>query len=142
MKNSRFGHLEGRNQGRQRHHLDPERRAEGVSLRIHQPIRGQARHQSRRADRRGPRRLLHDGAIAHSREAKLTAEHMETRADVTLEKVAEGFAITAVHLTLGKDAGRRPGEIRGARQQGQGRMPGFQAPERQDHAGRDTELVD
>ena len=33
-------------------------------------------------------------------EAKLTAEQMETKADVTLEKVAEGFAITAVHLTL------------------------------------------
>jgi lipoyl-dependent peroxiredoxin len=33
-------------------------------------------------------------------EAKLTAEHMETKADVTLDKVAEGFAITAVHLTL------------------------------------------
>ncbi|MHC2244598.1 organic hydroperoxide reductase OsmC/OhrA [Bradyrhizobium elkanii] len=25
---------------------------------------------------------------------------METKADVTLEKVADGFAITAVHLTL------------------------------------------
>jgi osmotically inducible protein OsmC len=33
-------------------------------------------------------------------EAKLTAEKMETQADVTLEKVADGFAITAVHLTL------------------------------------------
>src|SRR5882724_10958007 len=33
-------------------------------------------------------------------EAKLTAEHMETKADVTLEKVADGFSITAVHLTL------------------------------------------
>jgi lipoyl-dependent peroxiredoxin len=33
-------------------------------------------------------------------EAKLTAEHMETTAEVTLEKVADGFAITAVHLTL------------------------------------------
>ena len=33
-------------------------------------------------------------------EAKLTAEKMETRADVTLEKQGEGFAITAVHLTL------------------------------------------
>ena len=33
-------------------------------------------------------------------EAKLTAEHMETTAAVTLEKVADGFAITAVHLTL------------------------------------------
>ena len=33
-------------------------------------------------------------------EAKLTAEHMETAAEVTLDKVADGFAITAVHLTL------------------------------------------
>ena len=33
-------------------------------------------------------------------EAKLTAEHMETKADVTLEKVADGFAITKVHLAL------------------------------------------
>jgi osmotically inducible protein OsmC len=33
-------------------------------------------------------------------EAQLTAAHMETKADVTLEKVADGFAITAVHLTL------------------------------------------
>ena len=33
-------------------------------------------------------------------EAKLTAEHMETSANVTLEQVEGGFAITAVHLTL------------------------------------------
>jgi len=33
-------------------------------------------------------------------EAGLTAEKLETRADVTLEKVPDGFAITAVHLTL------------------------------------------
>ncbi len=33
-------------------------------------------------------------------EAKLTAEQMETRADVALEKQGEGFAITSVHLTL------------------------------------------
>jgi osmotically inducible protein OsmC len=33
-------------------------------------------------------------------EAKLTAEQMETRADVTLEKQGDGFAITKVHLTL------------------------------------------
>jgi len=39
-------------------------------------------------------------------EAGLTAERMETRADVTLEKVADGFAITAVHLTL---KGKVPG---------------------------------
>ena len=33
-------------------------------------------------------------------EAKLTAEKMETTATVTLEKVEDGYAITAVHLTL------------------------------------------
>jgi osmotically inducible protein OsmC len=32
--------------------------------------------------------------------AKLTAEHMETSAQVTLEQVDGGYAITAVHLTL------------------------------------------
>jgi osmotically inducible protein OsmC len=33
-------------------------------------------------------------------EAGHRAEQMDTRAEVTLEKVADGFAITAVHLTL------------------------------------------
>lgn len=33
-------------------------------------------------------------------EAKLTAERMETTADVTLDKVPDGFAITSIHLTL------------------------------------------
>jgi osmotically inducible protein OsmC len=33
-------------------------------------------------------------------DANLTAEKMETQADVTLEKQGEGFAITSVHLTL------------------------------------------
>jgi osmotically inducible protein OsmC len=33
-------------------------------------------------------------------EANLTAEHMETKATVTLEKLEDGFAITAVHLAL------------------------------------------
>jgi len=33
-------------------------------------------------------------------EAGLTAEKIETHADVTLEKVGEGFAITASHLTV------------------------------------------
>ncbi|MEH2537881.1 MULTISPECIES: OsmC family protein [unclassified Bradyrhizobium] len=33
-------------------------------------------------------------------EAKLTAEQMETKADVTLEKQGDGFAVTSIHLTL------------------------------------------
>lgn len=33
-------------------------------------------------------------------EAGLKADHMETKADVTLEKVDDGYAITSVHLTL------------------------------------------
>src|SRR5271157_3335364 len=39
-------------------------------------------------------------------EAGLTAEQLDTSADVTLEKVADGFAITKVHLTL---RGKVPG---------------------------------
>lgn len=33
-------------------------------------------------------------------EANLTAEQMETKAEVTLDKVPDGFAISGVHLTL------------------------------------------
>ena len=33
-------------------------------------------------------------------EAGLTADEMNTKADVTLEKIGEAFAITKVHLTL------------------------------------------
>jgi osmotically inducible protein OsmC len=33
-------------------------------------------------------------------EAGFTAEKMETRAEVTLDKVADGFAISAIHLDL------------------------------------------
>src|ERR1700744_578146 len=39
-------------------------------------------------------------------EAKLTAEKMETTAEVSLDKVDDGFAITAVHLSL---KGKVPG---------------------------------
>ena len=33
-------------------------------------------------------------------EAKLTAEQMDTTAEVSLDKLDDGFAITAIHLTL------------------------------------------
>jgi len=33
-------------------------------------------------------------------EAKLTAESMETKAEVSLDKLPDGFSITSVHLTL------------------------------------------
>jgi osmotically inducible protein OsmC len=39
-------------------------------------------------------------------DAGLTATEMNTKADVTLEKVGDGFSITAVHLTL---RGKVPG---------------------------------
>ena len=38
-----------------------------ISIRFRQPLRGQGRHEPGRADRRGPRRLFYDGAVAHSR---------------------------------------------------------------------------
>jgi len=39
-------------------------------------------------------------------EAKLTAEQMDTTAEVTLDKVGDGYAITSVHLSL---KGKVPG---------------------------------
>jgi osmotically inducible protein OsmC len=39
-------------------------------------------------------------------EAKLTAEQMDTTAEVALDKVGDGYAITSVHLSL---KGKVPG---------------------------------
>ncbi len=70
-------------------------------------------------------------------EAGLTAERIETRAEVTLDKQSDGFAITAVHLVL---RARVPGggraDLRADRQQGQGRLPGIQGAQREDQPGR------
>ena len=61
----------------------------------------------RRDDYAKPRQLLigaaHAGCFTMALslilgEAKLTADRMETTAEVTLEKVTDGFTITAVHL--------------------------------------------
>ena len=75
-------------------------------------------------------------------EAKLTAEQMETKADVTLEKVGDGFAITSVHLTLnakipGADKAKFE-ELAGMAKAG---CPVSKLLEHQDHAGRDAALA-
>ena len=70
-------------------------------------------------------------------EAQLTAEQMETTAEVTLEKDGDGYAITKVHLTLrGEGSRRRAGAVPGARQQGEAGLPGVKALEGRDHARR------
>ena len=75
-------------------------------------------------------------------EAKLTAEHMETKADVTLEKVADGFAITSVHLTLSaKIPGADKAKFDELTAHGEGRLPGVEGAEYQDHAGRDVAVI-
>ena len=74
-------------------------------------------------------------------EAKLTAEHMETKADVTLEKQGDGFAITSVHLTLNAKIPGAQGDVRGIGGQGQGRLPGVETSEYRDHAGRDAAVI-
>jgi osmotically inducible protein OsmC len=71
-------------------------------------------------------------------EAKLTAEHMETTAEVTLEKVTDGFAIHRRPSDVeSKGPGRRPGKTRGAGWQGH-RLSGFQVGQRQDYLGCDA----
>ena len=70
-------------------------------------------------------------------EAKLTAERMDTTAEVTLEKVAGRLRH---HLgpsdVEGQDPRRGQGEVRRACGQGEGRLSRVQAAEHQDHAGR------
>ena len=74
-------------------------------------------------------------------EAKLTAEHMETKADVTLEKSGGRLCH---HLGAPdpecEGPGSGQGEVRRTGRQGQGRMPGIEAAQHQDHAGRDAAL--
>ena len=70
-------------------------------------------------------------------EAKLTAERMDTTAEVTLEKVAGRLCH---HLgpsdVEGQDPRRGQGEVRRACGQGEGGLSRVQAAEHQDHAGR------
>src|SRR5262249_2748437 len=67
------------------------------------------------------------------------AERMETNAEVSLDKAADGFAITAVHLTLkAKVPGTDQATFQELAAKGQGRLSRFQAAQRQDHAGRDA----
>ena len=74
-------------------------------------------------------------------EAKLTAEQMETKADVTLEKQGEGFAITSVHLTL---KAKIPARTKRNSRSSQARpRPAARSRscQRRDHAGCDPALV-
>ena len=89
-----------RYQGRQGRDFDQERRAEGLSLWFASRFEGKPGS--------NPEELIgaaHAACFAMTLslifgEAKLTAEQLETRADVTIEKYGDGFAITSVHLTL------------------------------------------
>ena len=72
-------------------------------------------------------------------EAKLTAEHMETKADVTLEKQRRRLCHHRGASRLDrKDTGRGQGEIPGIGGHGKGRLPGIEIAEYEDHARRDT----
>ena len=67
----------------------------------------------------------------------LTAERIDVTATVSLEKTESGFAITESHLELkAKIPGADPGGFRYRRRQCQGRMPGFQAVQYQNHPQR------
>jgi osmotically inducible protein OsmC len=67
-------------------------------------------------------------------DAGLTAERIETHADVTLDKVGDGFEITASHLTVTVIPGGC-GEIQEL-EPGQGGLPGVKLL-RQNHDGSD-----
>ncbi len=66
-------------------------------------------------------------------EAKLTAERMETSAEVTLEQVDGGWAVTASHLTLKAKVPRRGRrDLPESRRQGEGRLPNLEAAKGRD----------
>ncbi len=74
-------------------------------------------------------------------EAKLTAEQMETKADVTLEKVGEVCHHLRASDVERKSPRRGQREISGTCRASQGRMPRVEALEHQDHAGREVDVV-
>ena len=66
----------------------------------------------------------------------LTPDRIATTASVSLDKVGDGFAITAVHLTVqGQGAWRRRAAVPDRGQQRQGRLPGVEGAERHHHHG-------
>lgn len=81
--------------GQRDQHIDIERRAGSLFLRLCQPLRRQTRHKSRGADRGGACWRFTMALSLVLGEEHLVADQMDTKADVTLEKQDEGFAITA-----------------------------------------------
>ena len=75
-------------------------------------------------------------------EAGLTAEQMDTTAEVSLEKDGDSYAIKTVQLTLKAKIPRRErGDVQGLRGQSQGWLPRFQAAESRDLARRAARLT-
>ena len=69
-------------------------------------------------------------------DAGLKADSIDTNAEVTLDKQADGFAITAVNLILkAKIPGASQAQFEEIEQQGQGRVPGIQGAECEDQPG-------
>ena len=80
MQRKASAHWQGSTQGRQRHALDAKRHAEGHAVFVQGALRRRQGHQSRGADRRRARRLLHDGAVVHAQQRGFTAEAIDTEA--------------------------------------------------------------
>ena len=78
-------------------------------------VRGRQGHEPRGTAGGGARRLLFHGAFGAIGQASLTAESIQTTCTITLEKQADGFAITESHLDLkARVPGRQPGGLRQA----------------------------
>ncbi len=69
-------------------------------------------------------------------EAGLTADRIDTAAEVTLDKLPDGFAITAVHLVLrAKVPGASEAQFLEVANKAKGRVPGVQGAERKNQPG-------
>ena len=75
-------------------------------------------------------------------QAGMTAESIATKATVSLDQVDGGFTVTSSHLeTTVKIPERRQGRVSEGRRGRQERVPHFQAPQRDDHDGRQAGLI-
>jgi hypothetical protein len=131
-----------RRAGRQGHHLDEERRARQIPIRLCQPLRGQARRERGGADRRRPCRLFHNGAVAH---LGRSPANCRAYGDQGRGHFGQGPGRLRHYSRSSdphrQDPRRRPREAPRARRQGEGRLSGIQAPEHQNHLERDAGIV-
>src|SRR5213594_2143260 len=107
--------MERRPQRREGRGIDGERRAERRSVQFRDAIRRHAGHESGRTRGRGARGLLLDGSVRRTREGRLSAERIETKATLNFDKTEAGWTVKSIHLDVtAKVPGADPAKFQAA----------------------------